>query len=181
MLDEARSVYWEAQHLPIVPHTRSIFLPTDALRPGVSVAVAALDIQITRFQIPENLGEDTRLKVLPMDAFRVRGAPTVSGDDLPPGIRHPGEVHQRNNMLRLASVVLTPARLQIFPRPLFIGFEKPDRFLQGGVLVRRTQDYRPQETKQAGAGSGEKGSQEREEGIGHQGELGFTVTRNLRT
>lgn len=101
----------------------------------IGITVTALDVQVARLQIPENLGEHTRLKVLAMHPFGAKRPPTLPGNDASPGIRHPGEIHQGNNTFGLPTMLFAARRRQVQTRAMFIGLEELDGLLQRPVLM----------------------------------------------
>src|SRR5205085_1305540 len=71
-----------------------IALPGNELVPVVSIMITAFDVEVSRFEVPHELREHAHLKVPPLHPIRAPYPFSRACEQLPPRIRHPGEIEQ---------------------------------------------------------------------------------------
>src|SRR5262249_16221268 len=77
-------------HLPAIRlKLLGILPPRNQLLAIVRVLITPLDVEITRFEVPEQLRKNGNLEVSPQDFVGTTLALALSGHKLPPGVRGP--------------------------------------------------------------------------------------------
>ncbi len=167
MRHKPRSIHRKRQHLPVVVHGFGVLLPRNALRPGIGVEIAAFNVEVARFEVPEDLGEDADLKQLAFDLLWGGSPFALAADHPPPDVRHPGEVEQGDEARRLLGLAFLSADGQPVPSPMLIGEQEGNGFLQPNILMRGMQGDGVQKLEERGAMRAVEGGQEGIIGVAH--------------
>lgn len=113
----------------------------------VGVLITPLHVEITRFEIPEHLGEHAHFKMSPENLLRATAAFTLPCDEPLPGIGRPGEIDQWHHLFFWSARMLEDCGDQPLPFTRLMPLEKRQRFLQTVISTAGSQVHHGEQAK----------------------------------
>jgi len=180
MRDKSFSIRRQFHQFAIVGNLLVISTPRNELVPIVSILITALDVEIARFEIPEQLRKDGDLEVPPQDFVGTGAAFALPGHELPPGVRGPGQINQGNALFLGCSWLLHRRGGQPVPTTSLVLLEKADGLFQTAILTTGSQLHDRQQTEELRAMTFVERPEKLLGIVAHMRQVLFTVLEDLR-